>query len=84
MLLGYFLNNDKEVSISILSIFAELVSNTCSQALLRTIRDWPKSIYDIPAVIVAIQSELERIPMSSSLKTSSSDAILLMECLAEL
>lgn len=54
------------------------------QALLRTIREWPKSIYDIPAVIVAIQSELERTPMSSSLKTSSSDAILLMECLAEL
>ncbi|KAL4076442.1 hypothetical protein V8B97DRAFT_1921758 [Scleroderma yunnanense] len=58
--------------------------NNDKEALLRTIRDWPKSIYDIPAVIVAIQSELERIPMSSSLKTSSSDAILLMECLAEL
>lgn len=54
------------------------------EALLRTIRDWPKSIYEIPSVIVAVQSELERIPMSSSLKTSSADAVWLMECLADL
>ncbi|KAI6043752.1 hypothetical protein EDC04DRAFT_2951962 [Pisolithus marmoratus] len=54
------------------------------EALLRTIRDWPKSIYDMSSVIVAIQSELERIPMSSSLKTSSADAVWLMECLADL
>ncbi|KIJ69735.1 hypothetical protein HYDPIDRAFT_120723 [Hydnomerulius pinastri MD-312] len=54
-------------------------------ALLQTIKDWPKSIYDISAVIVAVQSELDRSPSSSSSsKSSSPDAILLMECLAEL
>ncbi|KAI6017010.1 hypothetical protein BKA83DRAFT_347458 [Pisolithus microcarpus] len=58
--------------------------NHDKEALLQTIRDWPKSIYDMPSVIVAIQSELERIPMSSSLKPSSVDAVWLMECLADL
>ncbi|KAI6166436.1 hypothetical protein EDD17DRAFT_1471219 [Pisolithus thermaeus] len=58
--------------------------NHDKEALLKTIREWPKSIYDIPSVIVAIQSELERIPMSSSLKPSSPDAVWLMECLADL
>ncbi|TDL30074.1 vacuolar assembling protein VPS41 [Rickenella mellea] len=47
-------------------------------ALVRTIRDWPTSIYDVGAVIVAIQSELDR---SSP---SSADTRILMECLAEL
>ncbi|KAI5983094.1 hypothetical protein EDD15DRAFT_2318116 [Pisolithus albus] len=58
--------------------------NHDKEALLQTIREWPKSIYDMPSVIVAIQSELERIPMSSSLKPSSVDAVWLMECLADL
>ncbi|KAI6097461.1 hypothetical protein F5141DRAFT_459754 [Pisolithus sp. B1] len=58
--------------------------NHDKEALLKTIREWPKSIYDMPSVIVAIQSELERIPMSSSLKPSSPDAVWLMECLADL
>lgn len=49
------------------------------------IKEWPYSIYDIPAVIVAIQSELERIPSSSSSSEAPrSDALLLMECLADL
>ncbi|KAF8589629.1 vacuolar protein sorting-associated protein 41 [Ramaria rubella] len=47
-------------------------------ALLRTIKEWPKSIYDTSAVIVAVQAELDRIP-STGVRGS-----LLMECLAEL
>ncbi|KAI0672661.1 vacuolar protein sorting-associated protein 41 [Trametes maxima] len=54
------------------------------QALLQTIRTWPKGIYDIAAVIVAVQSELDRAPSSSSLKTTGPDTVILMECLAEL
>jgi hypothetical protein len=55
------------------------------QSLMRTIKEWPKSIYDIPAVIVAVQGELDRSPSSSSSKSSSApDTIILMECLAEL
>jgi hypothetical protein len=46
------------------------------QALLTTIQEWPKDIYDISAVIVAVQAELE--------KSTSQDSAVLMECLAEL
>jgi hypothetical protein len=69
MILAHFLANDR-------------------QALQRTIHDWPKDIYDISAVIVAIQSELDRyVPFSSRTTLSMPavpDAIILMECLAEL
>ncbi|KAF8432996.1 hypothetical protein L210DRAFT_3557295 [Boletus edulis BED1] len=54
------------------------------QALLRMIREWPSSIYDISAVIVAIQSELDGTPSSSSSAPLESDTVLLMECLADL
>ncbi|KAJ8501707.1 hypothetical protein ONZ51_g465 [Trametes cubensis] len=54
------------------------------QALLQTIKTWPKGIYDIAAVIVAVQSELERAPSSSSMKPTGPDTVILMECLAEL
>ncbi|THG97740.1 hypothetical protein EW026_g4314 [Hermanssonia centrifuga] len=54
------------------------------QALLKTIKDWPNNIYDIPAVIVAVQAELERSPSSSANNTTTPDSVLLMECLAEL
>ena len=66
----------------------DLSSLTAFQALRRTIHDWPKDIYDISAVIVAIQSELDRFVPSSSGTTLSMpavpDSIILMECLAEL
>lgn len=48
------------------------------QALLRTIKEWPTTIYDISAVIVAVQAELDRMP------SSGTQGSLLMECLAEL
>ncbi|KAF8528462.1 vacuolar assembling protein VPS41 [Hysterangium stoloniferum] len=47
-------------------------------ALLLTLNSWPSNIYDISAVIVAVQAELERTP-STGVQGS-----LLMECLAEL
>ena len=40
--------------------------------------DWPKEIYDINTVIIAVRSELNQIP------DSSPDAIILMNCLADL
>jgi len=54
------------------------------QALLHTIQSWPKEIYDISAVIVAVQAELDRAPSSSSMNTSTPETAILMECLAEL
>ncbi|RDX46971.1 vacuolar assembling protein VPS41 [Lentinus brumalis] len=54
------------------------------QTLLQTIKSWPKGIYDISAVIVAVQSELDRAPSSSSMKPTGPDTVILMECLAEL
>lgn len=54
------------------------------QALLKTIQDWPKAIYDISAVIVAVQAELDRAPSSSSSASITPDTVILMECLAEL
>ncbi|KAJ8487764.1 hypothetical protein ONZ45_g14207 [Pleurotus djamor] len=53
-------------------------------ALLQTIREWPKTIYDLSAVIVAIQDELDHSATTSSFKSSSPETTLLMECLAEL
>ncbi|KAG1877406.1 hypothetical protein F4604DRAFT_1757258 [Suillus subluteus] len=55
------------------------------QSLMRTIKEWPKSIYDVSAVIVAVQAELDRSPSSSSSRNlPAPDAVILMECLAEL
>ncbi|KAF8885807.1 hypothetical protein BD779DRAFT_1532495 [Infundibulicybe gibba] len=54
------------------------------QTLLQTIKDWPKDIYDIAAVIVAVHSELDRAASSSYSVRSSPDSTILMECLAEL
>ncbi|EKM60081.1 uncharacterized protein PHACADRAFT_206282 [Phanerochaete carnosa HHB-10118-sp] len=56
------------------------------QMLLKTIKDWPVGIYDISAVIVAVQAELDSAPSTSTSPSSpaTSDTVLLMECLAEL
>ncbi|KAJ7731006.1 hypothetical protein DFH07DRAFT_157899 [Mycena maculata] len=53
-------------------------------SLLQTVKEWPKDIYDISAVIVAVHAELDRSASTSSLTSSSSDSVVLMECLAEL
>lgn len=54
------------------------------QVLLQTIRSWPKDIYDISTIILAIQAELDRAPSSSSMQTTAPETVVLMECLAEL
>ncbi|KAI0089341.1 vacuolar assembling protein VPS41 [Irpex rosettiformis] len=54
------------------------------QALLKTIKDWPTGIYDIAAVIVVVQAELDRAPSTSSSDSTKPDTTVLMECLAEL
>ncbi|KAK7061202.1 vacuolar assembling protein [Favolaschia claudopus] len=57
------------------------------RSLLQTIKEWPKDIYDISAVIVAVLADLDRSASSSNLAASApapSDTVVLMECLAEL
>lgn len=54
------------------------------EALLKTIKAWPKDIYDIPSVIVALESELDKAPSSSKVASGGPDTTILMECLAEL
>jgi hypothetical protein len=54
------------------------------ESLLKTIKAWPKDIYDIPSVIVALESELDKTPSSSKMASGGPDASILMECLAEL
>ncbi|KZV75346.1 vacuolar protein sorting-associated protein 41 [Peniophora sp. CONT] len=70
-------------------ILAHFLANDRTQ-LQRTIREWPTDIYDVSAVIYAIQSELERAPSTSTpvssrpVSPSQSSQTILMECLAEL
>ncbi|VDC00011.1 unnamed protein product, partial [Peniophora sp. CBMAI 1063] len=70
-------------------ILAHFLANDRTQ-LQRTIREWPTEIYDVSAVIYAIQSELDRAPSSSRPVSPSSGSsrsgaqTILMECLAEL
>ncbi|KAG6901193.1 hypothetical protein C0995_015507 [Termitomyces sp. Mi166 len=52
--------------------------------LLKTIKEWPREIYNIDAVIVAVRSELDKTASTSSTISSSPSSKLLMECLAEL
>ncbi|KAI0034356.1 vacuolar assembling protein VPS41 [Vararia minispora EC-137] len=74
MILAHFLANDREARFIMCSLFA------------RTIREWPEEIYDISAVIIAIQSVLDRISSSSTgtISRPEDDATILMECLGEL
>jgi hypothetical protein len=44
------------------------------QTLLHRVKEWPVEIYDIQAVIIAVQGELDSAPGTP----------ILMECLAEL
>ncbi|KAF8211727.1 vacuolar assembling protein VPS41 [Mycena galopus ATCC 62051] len=55
------------------------------KSLLQTVKEWPKDIYDISAVIIAVLADLDRSTSSSNLAASApSDSVILMECLAEL
>ncbi|TFK69442.1 vacuolar assembling protein VPS41 [Pluteus cervinus] len=54
------------------------------QTLLTTVKEWPREIYDISAVIVAVQGELDKANASSRYTSGPSTNIILMECLAEL
>jgi vacuolar protein sorting-associated protein 41 len=86
MILAHFIVNDREVCHA-LSITANTLYLPLGQALQRTIHEWPKEIYDIAAVILAIQSELDRSSSTSStspMARPSGEATILMECLAEL
>ncbi len=64
------------------------ISKHVLQALLHTIKEWPREIYDISAVIVAVRAELDKTASTSSTISASSGSsnpsTLLMECLAEL
>lgn len=50
------------------------------------IKEWPKDIYDISVIIVAVQSVLDKAPSSSSVPNGgpAGSSSILMECLAEL
>lgn len=52
--------------------------------LLQTIKEWPREIYDIGAVIVAVRSELDKVSSQPKSISSTPGAVILMECLAEL
>ncbi|KAG6894266.1 hypothetical protein C0992_006840 [Termitomyces sp. T32_za158] len=54
------------------------------ETLLKTIKEWPREIYNIDAVIVAVRSDLEKTVTTSSTIASTPSSKLLMECLAEL
>ena len=54
------------------------------QSLLKTIKEWPKDIYEIPAVIVAVQSALDKIDSSPTNAAAAHASVILMECLVEL
>ncbi|EIN11015.1 vacuolar protein sorting-associated protein 41 [Punctularia strigosozonata HHB-11173 SS5] len=56
-------------------------------ALLQTIKKWPRTIYDISAIIVAVHAVLDRTLTSSPTGTQrplKGESALLMECLAEM
>lgn len=59
-------------------------SDMAVQALLQTIKEWPREIYDIAAVIVAVHSELDKTAPSMAKISSTPSSSILMECLAEL
>lgn len=88
MILAHYLANDRQVySWSLVSVDVPAHNAIPIQALLRRIKEWPKDLFDISAVIFAIQSELDRTSSSSSTsptQRATPDTAILMECLAEL
>lgn len=60
-----------------------LVTQLYIQALLQTVKEWPREIYDIAAVIIAVRAELDKTSSTSATILDESSTIL-MECLAEL
>lgn len=51
---------------------------------MQTIREWPKEIYNIGTVIIAVRSELDKASSQPKSMTTPSGNTILMECLAEL
>lgn len=74
MILAHFLRHDRDVSPIIFLTDTDDCLHSIHQALLRTIRSWPHDIYDIGAVILAIQGQIDR----------QSDSAVLIEAIAEL
>ncbi|KAF9266084.1 vacuolar assembling protein VPS41 [Marasmius fiardii PR-910] len=58
-------------------ILAHFLAHDHHHTLLKTIKEWPRDIYDIAAVIIAVQAQLEK-------SAKNKDSVVLMECLAEL
>ncbi|TEB23793.1 vacuolar protein sorting-associated protein 41 [Coprinellus micaceus] len=60
--------------------------------LLQTIKTWPREIYDVAAVVVAVKAKLDKLEAGSPVEkhegkkvpTRQEEVVLLMECLAEL
>lgn len=58
--------------------------------LLETVKTWPREIYDVGAVVVAVKARLEKVEngVDRGEKTGQvsrqEEVVLLMECLAEL
>jgi hypothetical protein len=54
------------------------------QILRDTLHRWPRDIYDIPVVIIAVQSQLEHLAATAAAGSAGSDKSILKECLADL
>jgi hypothetical protein len=80
MMLAHFLTHDRQVRPYFSTSSYSYLGH--EQVLLQTIKEWPKEIYDIAAVIVAVHAELDK--SSYNLKKDTQSDTILMECLAEL
>jgi hypothetical protein len=75
MIMAHFLTNDREVRHEWCPFKSQVdLFSLGRQELLRRVKEWPVEIYDVQAVIIAVQGELDSGPGTS----------ILMECLAEL
>lgn len=74
MILAHFLRHDHDVRLGFLGLVFVRSPSPKPQALLRTIKAWPHDIYDVAAVTLAIQGQIDRQPNST----------VLMESVAEL